>query len=178
MEKRKVLVPVDDSEFCRQIFPILTKFLDPDSNELILLRVGEQVTGHVGAPPRPAAYDPSMTSYGSAQDVEFSTHPIYASQERDSALAAFISEMQSEVRSLQEAGFVVHFDMRFGDRGQAIVNYTNHNEVDLVAMTTHWRTGVNRLLFGNTVQYIVPRISAPLLMLRPEDGHASEASGK
>ncbi len=178
MAKHKVLVPVDGSEFCRQIFPVLTKFLDPQSNELVLLRVGEQVAGHVGAPPRPAAYDPSMTAYDSTRDASFAAHPIFASQERDSALAAFISEMQQEIYPLEEAGFEVRFDMRFGDRGQAIVNYVNHNEIDLVAMTTHWRTGVNRLLFGNTVQHIVPLIKAPLLMLRPEGEYPTEVSGK
>lgn len=177
MGKRKVLVPVDDSEFCRQIFPVLTKFLDPNNTELILLRVGERITGHVGAPPRPAAYDPSMTSYDTARDAEFATHPIYASQERESALAEFISEMQPEVHSLAEAGFDIQYDMRFGDRGEAIVSYVNHNDIDLLAMTTHWRTGINRLLLGNTVQYVVPRIKAPLLMLRPEDGQVRQEDG-
>ena len=168
MEKRKVLVPVDGSDFCRQIFPVIMKFLDPAANEIIFLRVGSPVEGHVGMPPRPAAIASDVMSYETARDLEFATHPIYASQERDSALATFIGEMQPDVREMEHAGFNVTYDIRFGDRGEEIVEYVNNNPVDLVAMTTHWRTGLNRLLFGNTVQHIVPHINVPLLMLRPE----------
>jgi len=81
--------------------------------------------------------------------------------------------MQPDVREMEHAGFNVTYDIRFGDRGEEIVDYVNNNPIDLVAMTTHWRTGLNRLLFGNTVQHIVPHISVPLLMLRPE--HSDDA---
>lgn len=174
MEKRRVLVPVDGSDFGRQIFPIIARFLSPAENEIVLLRVGERVTGHVGAPPRPAGFDGMVMSYDTVQDAQQAAHPIYASQERDSALADFIAEMKDEVRPLDEAGFTVSYDMRFGDRGEEIVNFANSNAVDLIAMTTHWRTGIHRLLFGNTVQSIVPRVKVPLLMLRPENGHEPE----
>ena len=170
MEKRKVLVPVDGSDFCRQIFPVIMKFLDPTTNEIVFLRVGSPVEGHVGMPPRPAAIASDVMSYETARDLEFATHPIYASQERDSALGTFIAEIQPDAREMEHAGFSVTYDIRFGDRGEAIVDYVNNNQIDLVAMTTHWRTGLNRLLFGNTVQHIVPHISVPLLMLRPENG--------
>lgn len=174
MEKRKVLVPVDGSDFGRQIFPIIARFLSPAENDLILLHVGERVSGLVGTPPRPAGYDGMVMSYDTVQDAQQAAHPIYASQERDSAVADFIAEMREVVQPLEEAGFTVTYDMRFGDRGEEIVNFVNNQDVDLIAMTTHWRTGINRLLFGNTVQSIVPRIKVPLLMLRPENGHSTE----
>ena len=169
MEKRKVLVPVDGSDFCRQIFPILSKFIDPATSELILLRVGEPVGGLTGAPPRPAGMDGIVMAYDTPSDAEHAAHPIYASQERDSALADFISEAKADAKPLEEAGFSVRYEIRFGNRGEEIVNFVNTHTVDLIAMTTHWRTGINRILFGNTVQYVTPRVTAPLLMLRPEE---------
>jgi nucleotide-binding universal stress UspA family protein len=168
MEKHKVLVPIDGSSFGRQIFPILTRFLQPEGNELILLRVGEVVGGLVGAPPRPAGTDGTVLAYDTAGDAEQAAHPIYASQARESALADFIAETQHDVRPLEEAGFSVSYQLRFGNPGEQIVNYVNLHHVDLIAMTTHWRTGINRILFGNTVQYITPRVRVPLLMLRPD----------
>lgn len=169
MEKRKVLVPVDGSDFGRQIFPILSKFIDPASSELILLRVGDPVGGHTGAPPRPTSTDGMVLAYDTPADAEFAQHPIYASQERESALADFISEMKADAIPLEEAGFAVRYELRFGNRGEEIVNYVSTHDVDLIAITTHWRTGINRLLFGNTVQYVTPRIHVPLLMLRPAE---------
>jgi nucleotide-binding universal stress UspA family protein len=175
MEKRRVLVPINGSAFGRQIFPIIARFLSPAENDLILLHVGERVTGLVGAPPRPAGVDGMVMSYDTAQDAQMAAHPIYASQERDSALADFIADVKEDVRPLEEAGFDVTYDLRFGDRGDEIVNFADSQDVDLVAMTTHWRTGINRLIFGNTVQSIVPRLKVPLLMLRPDDGHETES---
>lgn len=175
MEKRKVLVPVDGSEFCRQIFPVLSTFLDPTTNELILLRVGEPVEGITGAPPRPASMDAMVMSYDSVSDIERAAHPIYASQQRHSAAAELEAEMRRDAQPLEAAGFSLQFDLRFGSPGEEIVSYVTTQTVDLIAMTTHWRTGINRLLFGNTVQYLVPRVRVPLLMLRPEDSSEEEA---
>jgi nucleotide-binding universal stress UspA family protein len=174
MDKRKVLVPLDGSTFGRQIFPILARFLDPATNELVLLRVGEPIGGIVGAPPRPAAQDTTILAYETPSDAEHARHPIYASQQRESALADFIAETKDEARAMIEGGFAVEYDMRFGSPGEQIVGYVNTHPIDLIAMTTHWRTGINRLLFGNTVQYIVPRVRVPLLMLRP-DGEGDDA---
>ncbi len=174
MEKRKVLVPLDGSTFGRQIFPILARFLDPASNELVFLRVGEPIGGLTGAPPRVAAQDGMVMAYETASDAQHARHPIYANQQRQSALADFIAETKDDARTMTDAGFQVEYDMRFGTPGEEIVAYVNSHPIDLIAMTTHWRTGINRLLFGNTVQHIVPRVRVPLLMLRP-DGDDEEA---
>ncbi len=166
--KHHVLVPIDGSAFSSQIFPTLSRFLQPRESELILLRVSNPPSSMVGAPPRPAASDGMVMAYDTAQDAEHAAHPIYASQSRESELADFIVELHDETRLLDEAGFAIAYEIRFGHPGEQIVNYVNTHEIDLIAITTHWRTGINRLLFGNTVQYITPRVRVPLLMLRPE----------
>ncbi|MGL4650527.1 MAG: universal stress protein [Caldilineaceae bacterium] len=166
--RRLVLVPVDGSTFGRQIFPILTRLLQPQETDLILMRVGEPVGSLVGAPPRPAGNDGLVMAYDTLYDATHAAHPIYASQSRESVLADFIVEIMPDARALDAAGFQVNYELRFGHPGEQIVNFVNTHQVDLIAMTTHWRTGINRLLFGNTVQYITPRVRVPLLMLRPE----------
>ncbi len=169
MDKYKVLVPVDGSSFCRQIIPVLTRFLNPETTELIFMRVGEQVGGLLGAPPRPAGLDGMVLTYETQSDARQAAHPIFASQVRQSVAADFLADMRTDGRALEDAGFSVRYEMRFGNPGEQIVNYVNLHDVDLIAMTTHWRTGVNRLLYGNTVQYVTPRVKAPLLMLRPAE---------
>ncbi len=169
MDKYKVLVPVDGSDFCQQIIPILTRFLSPATNELIFMRVGEHVGGLLGAPPRPAGLDGMVLTYETQSDARLAAHPIFASQVRDSVAADLMADMRTHARALEAAGFSVRYEMRFGNPGEQIVNYVNTHDIDLIAMTTHWRTGVNRLLYGNTVQYITPRVKAPLLMLRPAE---------
>ena len=116
MIKNRILVPNDGSEFCRQIYPHITKFIPPEDTELILLRVGSQPEGMVGAPPRPAAMNVSVPMYDTHQDAQMAAHPIYASQVYDSAEAEIKRAMLKDSRGLEEAGYQVSFKVRFSNR--------------------------------------------------------------
>jgi nucleotide-binding universal stress UspA family protein len=169
MPKRKVVVAVDGSNFSHRIFPVIARLLDGASTEIVLLRVGERVTGHIGSPPRVVTADTTFVSYESPSDYDAASHPIYASQEQDSALADFRASTQGAAEVLENAGFEVSYEIRFGDPAEKIIDYVNLTNVDLVAMTTHWRTGLDKVLHGNTLTSILPEISAPILVLRPDD---------
>ena len=166
--KNRILVPNDGSQFCRQIYPHIAKFVPPEDTELILLRVGAPPEGMVGAPPRPAAMNVSVPMYDTHQDAQMAAHPIYASQEYDSAEAEIRRTLLEDARGLEEAGYQVRVEVRFGDRAQEIIKYIEYNPVDMVAMTTHWRTGIQKLIFGSVAQQLAGEISIPILMIRPD----------
>ena len=42
-------------------------------------------------------------------------------------------------------------------------------QIDLVAITTHWRRGLPRLIFGSVAQYLVSHIAIPVLMIAPKE---------
>lgn len=42
--------------------------------------------------------------------------------------------------------------MRFGDHAEEIIKYIEFKPVDMVAMTTHWRTGIQKLIFGSVAR--------------------------
>ena len=174
MSKQRVLVPNDGSAFCRQIYPHLMKFLRPEESALILLRVGHAPTGLVGLPPRAAGIHGGMTSYESEKDAEYAAHPIYASQERDSAISDVQAELVDDVHLLRAAGYEVTVEVRFGDRGEEIVKYVQSSGVDLIAMTTHWRTGIQKLIFGSVAQQVAGHVSVPILMVKPEHDEKEE----
>ncbi|MBW7885481.1 MAG: universal stress protein [Caldilineaceae bacterium] len=168
MTKHVVLVPNDGSEFCRQIYPHLMKLCHPEETRIILLRVGEPPEGHVATPPRPAGYDSGLTMYASHGDATMALHPIYASQEWESAVAEIQSELMVDLHRLEAAGYDVEIEVRFGDRGEEIVKFVENNDVDLIAMTTHWRTGIQKLIFGSVAQYVAGHASVPVLMVHPQ----------
>ena len=168
MQKKRILVPIDGSQFSRQIFVHLSRYLDPAQNELILLRVGEPRQGSVGKPMRPAAPDTDVAMFETRQDQLAAQHPIYASQEYASAQAELAREFQHDIHLLEQAGYTAATEIRFDEQpGPAIVNYIENHDIDLVAMTTHGRTGVNRLFFGSVAEYIVRHVSIPIMMVRP-----------
>ena len=169
MTKQRVLVPNDGSAFCRQIYPHLLQFLRPEDYALTLLRVGQPKMGLVGLPPRPAGIDASITAYDTHKDAEYAAHPIYASQEWESSVAAVKSELQTDEQMLREAGYEVNVEVRFGDRGEEIINYVDIHPVALIAMTTHWRTGIQKLIFGSVAQHVASQVSVPILMVKPEE---------
>lgn len=169
MTLHQVLIPVDGSAFSRQIFDHVMQFLPPQDNALILLRVGDPPPGHVGHPARVAMLEGTMVSYETSRDVKEAAHPIYASQERESMEAEFRAEMQDDIHALKQAGYSVRSAVRFGEPGEEIVEFVENHEVDLVAMTTHWRRGINRLIFGSVAQYVAQRLSVPVLMVRAQE---------
>ncbi|MCB0050775.1 MAG: universal stress protein [Caldilinea sp.] len=168
MRKHRVLVPNDGSAFCRQIYPHLLKFFPPDETELTLLRVGHAPSGHVPAPPRPAGYDGSSVTFASHRDANLALHPIYASQEWDSAVAEIEGDLAPDVKLLADAGYTVKLEVRFGERGEEIVKFLEHHPVDAIAMTTHWRRGIQKLIFGSVAQYVAAHTNTPIFMVRPE----------
>jgi nucleotide-binding universal stress UspA family protein len=169
MAVRKILVPIDGTGFSYRIFPSLIQLMDSHSSEIILLTVREPVSGRIASPPRPVTDDGMVQSYENAPDFNYAAHPIYASQERDSALADFRSAAQPHVDSLAKAGFKISYDIRFGNIVDELVSYVESNSVDLIAMATHWRTGLDRLLKGSTLTKVLPKVGAPLLIIRSEE---------
>lgn len=168
MTKLRILAPNDGSAFCRQIYPHLLKFFPPEHTQLILLRVGEAPEGLTPQPPRPSGFDVTMTAYASERDANLARHPIYASQEWESAVAEIRNELASDIHLLSQAGYEVELEVRFGDRGEEIVKFVENQDIDAIAMTTHWRTGIQKLIFGSVAQYVAARVTVPILMVRPE----------
>jgi nucleotide-binding universal stress UspA family protein len=169
MLQHRVLIPIDGSAFSRQIFEHVITFLPAAENTLILLRVGDPPEGHVGHPSRLATADAPVSMYETARDVEEARHPIYASQERQSAEAEFHRAMQNDIRRLEDAGYTVTSYVRFGEPGEEIVAFVETNAIELVTMTTHWRRGLNRLIFGSVAQYVAQHLSIPVMIVRAEE---------
>ena len=54
------------------------------------------------------------------------------------------------------------------DVPEAIVRYAQQNDVDLIVMATHGRTGLTHLLMGSVAEQVVRAAPCPVLTLRPE----------
>lgn len=54
------------------------------------------------------------------------------------------------------------------DIPDGIVRYARHNDIDLIVMATHGRTGLTHLLMGSVAEVVVRTAPCPVLTLRPE----------
>jgi len=170
MSKQKILVPLDGSDFSRRILPQIRQFFVADHVQLHLLHVAESPSGRVPAPSVPASSEYMDAPYfHSSQDANRSHHPIYASQERDSLLALLQDDLRRDARSLERDGYEVVQEVRFGEAAMEITHYAKKFKIDLIAMTTHGRTGLSRLIFGSVAEQITRTSPVPVMLLRPFD---------
>lgn len=62
-------------------------------------------------------------------------------------------------------GVQVHIDAVVGpDAGSAIVGYAKERAVDLIAMATHGRSGIRRLLQGSVAESVLRHTHVPMLL--------------
>lgn len=54
------------------------------------------------------------------------------------------------------------------DVPQIVARYAKHNDIDLIVIATHGRTGLTHLLMGSVAETIVRSAPCPVLTLRPE----------
>jgi nucleotide-binding universal stress UspA family protein len=68
---------------------------------------------------------------------------------------------------LRSQGWQVDTRILVGPPAMAILDYTYEHPVDLIAMTTHGRSGVARMLLGSVADKITRGASVPVLLRRP-----------
>jgi nucleotide-binding universal stress UspA family protein len=178
MTANQVLIPLDGSALSQKILPHVQRLLHPAACALILLRVAERPAGLVGMPPRPAALAWPVPMYESERDIAWAEHPIYASQAWQNARSMLESELVHVVHELQEAGYTVSVAVRFGEPVAEIVNFAEVEQVNLVAMATHGRTGLHRLVLGSVAAGVLQRLRVPVLLVRPFDDLTSGETTK
>ena len=61
--------------------------------------------------------------------------------------------------------------------GRAILSLADEEEVDLIAISTHGRSGIARFLFGSVATKILQAANQPVLFLRPKEGVDKGAPG-
>jgi len=148
MTKNKVLIPIDGSQFSLQILPYVTRFLKPEENELILLGVAEE---------------PKMVEIEGPGSENLT---VYVDQAEASIRVNFADEMLPYVRMLEKDGFTVCTQVRFGDPIPEIEQCIEAEAIDLVAMTTHGRTGLSRIMFGSVALHVLQHATVPVLLYR------------
>jgi nucleotide-binding universal stress UspA family protein len=70
-------------------------------------------------------------------------------------------------RRLRGRGFLVSPQISIGPPAMAILDYARENPIDLIAMATHGRGGVARMLLGSVADKVVRGAGTPVLLRRP-----------
>jgi len=140
----RVLIPLDGSEVAEGILPFAEKVAGPLDAEVVLLRVVEPVS--------PAE---AMGSAGVAiPDTLFL---------RELAAKDYLTAL---AKRLETKGLRVRTALRVGAPAAEIVVAAAEEKADLIAMTTHGRSGFRRVLFGSVAESVLRSAQMPVLMMR------------
>ena len=66
-------------------------------------------------------------------------------------------------------------DARAGEPVAEIVAAARESGADIIAMTTHGRSGFGRLLFGSVAEAVLRQVEIPVLMMRLRERQVSGA---
>lgn len=147
MKVNNVLIPIDRSAFSLTILPHIEHFLPPMQNALLFLHVAE----------------PPLHARGVAEQ-EFAAQL----QRLQAALTAEVTlELQPLTEPLRVKGYAVAIEAVFGEPLPEIQRFIAHHHIDLLAMTTHGRSGLGRVLFGSVAQQLIQQLTIPILLFHP-----------
>jgi nucleotide-binding universal stress UspA family protein len=167
MSRRKVLVPLDGSEFSRQILPVVHSYLSPESVTLVLLHVTTPMLLTTEKPAYAGVLDDGVWSGGyTARAQQLDQQWSLSAQERETYRMARQQELEQIARQLRKQGYEVITEVHFGDVSERIVDYVNDMGIEMVAMATHGRTGLGRFVLGSVAEYVLHKLTIPILLLR------------
>jgi nucleotide-binding universal stress UspA family protein len=143
---KRVLVPLDGSLVAEGILPFILEIAGPLDLVAVLPRI-------VPWGPPPAS---ERGSYSAVDDVQ-------TSMDKACAYLAGIA------RGLRVRAVRVETRVRYGDPAREILAGAAETGADLIAMTTHGRSGLGRLLFGSVAEAMLRRADIPVFLMRLTD---------
>jgi nucleotide-binding universal stress UspA family protein len=155
----RVIIPLDGSKVGEAALPVIERLVDklaPEAKvELILIGVITLlrhwvVVGEASAP------------------VSYTEEELELIKERVTDYLTKTGE------SLKSKGINVRTIVSSGNAADEIIKAAEENKADLIAMSTHGRSGLRRLAFGSITDKVLHRSHVPVLMVRAPEGTVNE----
>ena len=140
---RRALVALDGSPVAEAIIPFIVEIAGPLDMEVVLVRVNRPIPPEV---------------------IEGSRHVIVEDSEANRLDAEeYLAPVAVELR---KQGVRVRTQVRRGQPSEEIVLAAREVDADLIAMTTHGRSGLGRLLFGSVAEAVLRESRLPVFLMR------------
>jgi nucleotide-binding universal stress UspA family protein len=143
----KVIVPLDGTETAKAVLPFIEGIAGPLDLEVLLLRVV-----------MPGSEELRRTAKEHLADLL----PTLRREALDS--------LRSVEDRLTTKGIRVATDVRIGDPAAEILAECDRTGADLIAMATHGRSGLGRLVFGSVAETVIRNARVPVFVLRTPSG--------
>ena len=159
---KKILVTLDGSRASEAILPAAVRAAGAGA-EVTLLTVTE-------VPPDVVLGVGSFVAAGAAGGAAQLAvrKPV---ETRDQAMSHLRDEkeryLDHAAKPLRTAGITVNTHVAFGDAAEEIVSFARRENVDVIMMATHGRTGLAKALFGSVAGRVIREAFMPVTLIRP-----------
>jgi nucleotide-binding universal stress UspA family protein len=143
---KRILVPLDGSAFSEEVLPHSQALAQALDGEIILL--------HVIVEPSP--------------EFDLPTSPLSPPVEIKKVQAETKEYIKAVCAKLEKEGARATYLIRNGGVPETILEVAETMQVDMIAMSTHGRTGMLRLLMGSVAEEVVHRSPILVALIRPQ----------
>lgn len=147
IQMKKILVPTDFSEFSKQAVDYAVELAQRFEAEITLIYVLQDA---VALFPEPGVAFPAPGNY--LQELQESSQ-----------------QALERLRESLPAEMTIHTVLRNGPPFVEIVRYAKEEDVDLIVIGTHGRSGLAHMLLGSVAEKVVRKASCPVLTVRPRE---------
>ncbi len=149
---KSILLPLDGSRLAESVLPYASELGAKTGAELSLFTSIHQVDAWTGY----------LAQVDTGQQSELA--------------AIYLKEKAEELRA---RGLKVRTDIAYGAPAETILNFAADQDINLIAMSTHGRSGITRWAFGSVADKVLHGTHRPLLLVRgAEQGHQTGVISK
>jgi nucleotide-binding universal stress UspA family protein len=154
---RRILVPLDGSDFARQALPVATDLATRSGAALHLVQAA--APGHEYPPIVRSIVPGNKSEQPSQEAIEWAEQHITAAADE-----------------LRQAGYMVSSHATGGYPAEVIIEEARAQQSDLIVMATHGYSGIQRWSLGSVADKVLHATTTPLLLVHVTDKPAPESS--
>ncbi len=143
---KRILVPLDGSELAQKVLPHAGAIAKESKAEMTLLSVVQLSLGFMAA--------------------KLEAIPEAAAERKAALKAEAVTYLEKIQRDLKEQGIPARIVTLEGDVAAQIIAYAEQEDIDLIAMATHGRSGIDRFVMGSVAEKVVRHTTKPVLLIR------------
>lgn len=144
---KKILIPLDTSELAASVLDYLPPIVNQEETELVLVNV----------------IAPESYSYATSAD-----EPELIAKFKETTEQRHGQYLRETKQHLAEQGYRVRTVLLYGEGAQSIVDVATKEGCDLIAMTTHGRSGFGRWIMGSVADRVLQSAAQPVFLVRTE----------
>ncbi len=150
---KNILVCLDGSKLAEQILPYVTDEASLHRSRVTLIQVV----------PSPVVVTPGVP--GAPGGAVVSDITVRGSERIQDEAEKYLDSLAKEMKG---KGITAEVAIEIGSPGQKIIDFAEQNNIDLIALATHGRSGLGRAIFGSVADYVLKGSGMPVLLIKPK----------